>query len=585
MVGPGGAGNGSASRRAGSQPEENDMAPEKRVFEISEQQAKKQLAPGESFVFVFDITNSENQARNAGVDLIFEQPAPPHQTWFKIEPPAGTDKERIPFEGKQMRQVKVTVTVPANADTKDYTVRLMVWDVLQKSDVFTEGNWVTTEVRTKPETKIITPPPPLWLWILLAVAGLAIIGGLVSFLVLRNPKAMVPNVTGKSLEEATKALGDAGFKTLDPKQAVTGAEPGRVVDQDPAFDTEQPKSTKILLTIEAPQVEVPEVTGKTVDEAKGLLPPDLQIAVGESKWGTRKDTILAQDPKPGAKVRRDATVKVEMDKGPQPPAPVDEPKRCAGLVQGKIAWDRTGNKNWDPQWVERLCRGTSNGSEPPECFRVVMQGGINWPVSGFAAAIIGSSTTQWQPTTAVDLCEGTNDAGTTIICFQNKIKQGSSAQSAISACSDHSWFILKDTRIGTVSKVGSIFNRSVDETATIRAVNEAAPDPPESVCYDLVQDKIAWNDAGSTRWNRTDLERLCAGTSKGTEPAHCFDGVMHGGVDRGGGTTWHWTNAVDLCAGTDDSDATIRCFRESMAKGKSQREAIGACRRSARGPA
>jgi hypothetical protein len=544
------------------------MAPEKRVFEISERQGKKQLAPGESFVFVFEITNSDDRARNAGVDLMFEEGAPPIQTWFKIEPPAGTDKERIPFEAKQMRQVKVTVAVPANADTKDYKARLMVWDVEQKSDVVTEGNWVTTEVRNKVE-----PPPNgggikfLWLWILLGVVGLALIGVLLYFLVFKEKKATVPNVTAKSLREATALLGQAGFKTVNHKEAVTGAGPGLVVDQDPAFDTEQPTSTTVQLTIEAPLVEVPGVTGKTVEEARALLPPDLQINVGESRWGTKNGTILTQDPAQGAKVRRDATVNVVMDKGPQPPAPVDEPKRCAGLVQGHIAWDSSGNRNWDNSWVERLCKGTSNGSEPPACFDLVMRGGINW-----------GGGTAWNPTNAVDLCEGTNDSKSRIICFQDQIKKGSSWQTGIKVCSEgNPLFKALAKEMATVT--------SAVRVGIGRGVDEAAAELPERVCYDLVQDRIAWNNAGSTHWDRADVERLCAGTSKGTEPAHCFDGVMRGGVDRGGGTTWLRTDAVDLCAGTDDSDATIHCFQESIAQHKSQRQAIEACRRSARGPA
>jgi hypothetical protein len=553
VVGPGGVEDGSASRRAGSQPKENDMAPEKRVFEISERQGNKQLAPGESFTFVFEITNSDDRTRNAGVDLIFEEEAPPHKPWLSIEPPAGTDKERIPFEGKQMRQVKVTVKVPPNADTKDYKVRLMVWDVEQKSDVYTEGNWVTTEVRSKPAPPV-NGPNLLGLWIALAVVGLAIIGVLVYFLVIRVPKATVPNVTTKSLREATTLLGEKGFKKMDHKEAVTGAGPGLVVDQDPAFDTVQPTSTPVHLTIEAQLVEVPGVTGKTVEEARGLLPPDLQINVGESKWGTRKDTILTQDPDRGAKVRRDATVNVVMDKGPQPPAPIDEPRRCAGLAQGKIG---------DPQLVERLCRGTSNGNQPPDCFDLVMRGGINY-----------GSGTVWDPINAIDLCEGTNDAKSRIICFQDQIKKGSHWSTAIKVCSEG--LPLYKAIAKEMVAVIPLLKRGVEGTA---------PDPPESVCYGGVQDRIAWNNAGSTHWNRTDIERLCAGTSKGTEPARCFDGVMRGGVDRGGGTTWHWTDAVDLCAGTDDSDATIQCFRESIAQHKSQRQAIEACRRSARGPA
>src|SRR5215831_9258683 len=78
-----------------------------------------------------------------------------------------------------------------------------------------------------------------------------------------------------------------------------------------------------------------------------------------------------------------------------PSAPVDS---CPGNVQGKIAWDYTGNRSWNPENVQRLCARASNPTQPALCFKRVMFGGVNW-----------GGGTRWQWQNAVDLCAGTDD--------------------------------------------------------------------------------------------------------------------------------------------------------------------------------
>lgn len=99
----------------------------------------------------------------------------------------------------------------------------------------------------------------------------------------------------------------------------------------------------------------------------------------------------------------------------------------------------------------------------------------------------------------------------------------------------------------------------------------------EQVCREGVQGKIAWNYQGNTSWAANNLERLCRGTTKGSEPARCFRHVMHGGVEWGGGTRWQWENALDLCEGTSDAARTIRCFEAGIKRGWSWQRAIDRC--------
>ena len=99
----------------------------------------------------------------------------------------------------------------------------------------------------------------------------------------------------------------------------------------------------------------------------------------------------------------------------------------------------------------------------------------------------------------------------------------------------------------------------------------------EEVCREGVQGKVAWDYQGSTSWSPANVERLCRGTTKGSEPARCFRQVMHGGVEWGGGTRWQWENAIDLCEGTSNALRTLRCFEAAIRRGRPWRDAIRAC--------
>jgi hypothetical protein len=102
---------------------------------------------------------------------------------------------------------------------------------------------------------------------------------------------------------------------------------------------------------------------------------------------------------------------------------------------------------------------------------------------------------------------------------------------------------------------------------------------PEKECYDMIQGKIAWNNANNKSWAANNVNQLCRGTTKAKEPGSCFSYVLFNGNDWGK-TTDHsvsWKEASDLCSGTSDSTATTRCFKLKIAARQSLSEAIGAC--------
>ncbi len=104
-------------------------------------------------------------------------------------------------------------------------------------------------------------------------------------------------------------------------------------------------------------------------------------------------------------------------------APISRPQACANAVQGKIAWDYNGNKQWGQGNIDRLCAGATNSIEPAQCFDRVMHGGVNW-----------GGGTQWSWTNAIDLCEGSTNANATIACFETAIHNGADWRNAIHEC-------------------------------------------------------------------------------------------------------------------------------------------------------
>jgi len=115
----------------------------------------------------------------------------------------------------------------------------------------------------------------------------------------------VPDVTGKSTQDAENKLTDAGFtvgpaeKSFDPK-----AKPGSVLGSSPAAGTEAPRGTEVSLKI-ADALTVPDVRGtSTKDAVKLLEKAGFIVTVGDPAFDADidADDILRTDPGPGTGV-------------------------------------------------------------------------------------------------------------------------------------------------------------------------------------------------------------------------------------------------------------------------------------------
>ena len=168
-----------------------------------------------------------------------------------------------------------------------------------------------------------------WYGIAAFIALLALVaGGIVLFNILKNKdhaeaaQFELINVVGQPLDEATKALEDAGLAFTKIEQPTPGAVEGTVVATDPIAGTIVTKNQSIKVfynPIKAP-VPIPEVKGKTVEEATSILTgagftvsPTPNFVVDSS---IPPGQVLGTDPPFGNSAVQGSTVVLTVSKAP-----------------------------------------------------------------------------------------------------------------------------------------------------------------------------------------------------------------------------------------------------------------------------
>jgi eukaryotic-like serine/threonine-protein kinase len=116
----------------------------------------------------------------------------------------------------------------------------------------------------------------------------------------------IPDVVGKTLEEARTELENAGFEVPDPLPQDSNKTPGTVLSQDPKPNARGSTGSDVKLTIASlPLLEVPKVTGKYLRAAKTEL-QEVGLEVGAVRRVEHAEHgegyVLRQDPASGAKV-------------------------------------------------------------------------------------------------------------------------------------------------------------------------------------------------------------------------------------------------------------------------------------------
>ena len=140
----------------------------------------------------------------------------------------------------------------------------------------------------------------------------------------------VPDLKGKTQDEAMKVLGDAKLVGVasNPEET-TEVEPGKVFKQSIAAGTTVKEGEKIAFTVAlAPsQVEVPDVVGKTRDEAKQAI-NDMNLNFEntvEYNNDVENGRVISQNVAAGTKVAKGSLISVVVSLGAEPTQDVQVP--------------------------------------------------------------------------------------------------------------------------------------------------------------------------------------------------------------------------------------------------------------------
>jgi len=163
-------------------------------------------------------------------------------------------------------------------------------------------------------------PPRKWGSIIATVIGLGLLAAAIIFAIffLGNkddsggpPKVEVPNVVGKTFEEAKTIIEQAGFKVTRIDD-VSDAAIGTVTAQSPEGGLLHPKGRTVRLTVSGSEVTIPNLVGLTYDQAAEKLAKLGLVAapVDQSTADQAPGTVLATAPAAGEKVAKGSTVQV-----------------------------------------------------------------------------------------------------------------------------------------------------------------------------------------------------------------------------------------------------------------------------------
>jgi eukaryotic-like serine/threonine-protein kinase len=146
-------------------------------------------------------------------------------------------------------------------------------------------------------------------------------GSTVRLLVSLGPEQVeVPDVVGKSLDEATQILANAGFRWTTRRVFSPDAPEGEVIKQNPGPGEQAEKGSNVTVTVSKGQelAVVPDVLQQTRQSAESELKsagfvPEAVLVDSDSPKGL----VVAQDPDPGNQIPKGETVQISVSKGPQ----------------------------------------------------------------------------------------------------------------------------------------------------------------------------------------------------------------------------------------------------------------------------
>jgi eukaryotic-like serine/threonine-protein kinase len=145
-------------------------------------------------------------------------------------------------------------------------------------------------------------------------------GGVVDLRVSTGPpRVEVPNVVGRSRDDAIAALTEAKLKPK-VREVFNKAEPGTVVAQAPTGGENVLQGSNVQINVSkgVQPLTVPNVIGQQYDSAAGQLQGQgFAVARRDVDSGQPVDTVIDQQPKGGGSLARGGTVTLFVSKGPR----------------------------------------------------------------------------------------------------------------------------------------------------------------------------------------------------------------------------------------------------------------------------
>ncbi|MGI5196508.1 Stk1 family PASTA domain-containing Ser/Thr kinase [Streptomyces sp. CA-288835] len=164
------------------------------------------------------------------------------------------------------------------------------------------------------------------------------------------PKIAVPDVEGQQFEKAEADLTEKGFD-VQRETEESDRTPGVVISQDPAGGTEKEKGSTVTLTVaKKPEQEtVPDVTGRTCDEAKAQMEANNLTGVCvdvETDDDNLIGKVIATDPEANSQAEPNSTVNIQIGKEAEDEEQVQVPQVVGQTVgQAKQILNQAGFTN------------------------------------------------------------------------------------------------------------------------------------------------------------------------------------------------------------------------------------------------
>jgi beta-lactam-binding protein with PASTA domain/predicted Ser/Thr protein kinase len=147
-------------------------------------------------------------------------------------------------------------------------------------------------------------------------------------------RVQVPDVTGQQIEDAKRELEARGLKVGKVTEKEQVGPPGRVLEVSPRPGATVNKGSSVALTVISGQITVPDLFGKTFEQARAELEAlgfsNIQRQDVASENPDEAGTVVGQDPARGTKAARDAVVTLRIA---QPP-PTTPPPTTAPPTTG-----------------------------------------------------------------------------------------------------------------------------------------------------------------------------------------------------------------------------------------------------------